>query len=94
MGIISQTADEAGTQWIVNDIPCGCAHIFFFSQRVIVEAVLPDLAAQTVGGYRLDCLDHQRKVTGAGEFEQPVKVIGHDHERQCVCIAALLFVLQ
>jgi len=50
MRIVTNLSHQAGTQRIGGQIASYTAHIFFFAQRVVVVAVLPNAAFAEVHG--------------------------------------------
>jgi hypothetical protein len=83
VGVIGDVLHQPGADRVLDDVTTDRPRVFFTPDRVVEETRLPDSLTEPV---RADGL-HRTHDAGQGvvsELEQPVQVIRHDDERECL----------
>jgi hypothetical protein len=88
--VLPDRADNACSNRVCNYVPCHINNVIFASNGAFIETSLPDgvcvsaVLTDPSGGFRFHRTDTFGKRPASGQLDEPVQVVRHNYERECV----------
>jgi hypothetical protein len=88
--VLPDRTDDPRSNRVLDYVPRHINNVIFASNGAFIETSLPEGACvpavliDSSGGFRFHCTDTFGKRPASGQLDEPVQVVRHNYERECV----------